>query len=85
MKELSLEEAVKYFNDQQLEIVQTKSQLDKLTYEYKEETKQYFGVADGEPMNIVQLAAFVSKLIHEAQKKPEHILIDDTNIGGAPV
>lgn len=45
------------------EIKAARSEYEKLMNQYKAESKAYFGLADGETINTVQLADFVLKVV----------------------
>lgn len=62
MKFENVSEAISYFGKSQAEIVMVEQKLKDLMTKYKEETKDYFGVADGEPINLVQLASIFSRV-----------------------
>ena len=54
-------EAIAHFTGMQKEIVETEQKLKDLMGKYKQETKAYFGVSDGDPMNLIQLASLITK------------------------
>lgn len=65
----SLSEAVSYFTGLQAQCLEAERAAKDLLQRYKAETKAYFGTADGEPMNLIQLAALIEKLSAKPSKK----------------
>jgi uncharacterized protein YcbX len=58
----SLEEAIAYFQTFQAHIVDLEEQKKEALQRYQRETAAYFGVADGTPINLLQMARLVKKM-----------------------
>ena len=73
-------DAIDYFVKKQAEIINMEMKLKTHLEVYKKETKEYFGVEDGKPISLTQLADLILKLSEPNFKKQ-----DDIEIWGAPV
>lgn len=62
MKFETLQEAVTYFQGCQAHISHLEQQKHEALAKYQQETQAYFGVADGAPMNLLQLVALFQQV-----------------------
>ena len=77
----SHQDAITYFQNAQAEIAAIERKLKEIVVSYKQETRDYFGVSDGDPMNLIQLASLVQKL--QGSKHP--MVHDVHDVTGAAV
>ncbi len=55
-------EAIAYFKKAQDQITAADQNLKALAAKYKKETKEYFGIEDGQTMNLIELASMIQML-----------------------
>lgn len=58
----TVDDAITYFTGFAARITALEAEKNQLLQRYKQETKDFFGCADGEPMNIVQLAMLIQRV-----------------------
>lgn len=61
MKFETVDDALDYFETCQKTIMDAQNTLSKLLADYKAQTKEYFGIEDGTPTNIVQLVRLIER------------------------
>jgi hypothetical protein len=61
----SAEEAMLHFKEMQRQITELNSKRNDLIEQYKKQTKEYFGVSDGEALNLVQMAEVIMKVVKQ--------------------
>lgn len=57
-----LAEKISYFQTKQAEILELNRQLEVKKQEYKAEMKAAFGIADGEPANVLEIVEAIQKV-----------------------
>ena len=55
-------ELLEHFRQLQLKIIEHHTELERLKAEYKKQMKEHFGVADGDPIDVLKLIEFIRKV-----------------------
>lgn len=63
MKFSSNAEMIGYFVKSMTEIQEAQKKVNAMVDKYKAETKAVFGISDGEQLNLIQIAAMVTKIL----------------------
>lgn len=82
MKFETTDEAITYFANAQAEIVKKEVEWKEALNKYKAETKEYFGIEDGRPMNLIELVKIINFMGSMSKPMPA---VDESDIFGSPI